>query len=110
MSRGPNYTAEESQRLLAIRDDMPEARFTEVADKALAYGIIKGRTRDQIADKLSRLLDERGRASGMTLQRQTPEDTQVEMVVVDRSAALLERIANSLDRLEALMTNKEANR
>ena len=54
MARGPYYTEDEDKRLTALRKDFPDAKYTEVAQKAIDYGICD-RPRDGIAAHLSAL-------------------------------------------------------
>lgn len=120
MGRKSSYTEAQEASLRSLREDHPDETYIKVATRAYEYGMCEGKTIYQIADKLSRMyLTERKaikvlRDQGAALipyrsatsagpYRTTPEsEAQMEMSI-DPSADTLDRIANTLERIEAIL-------
>ena len=109
MARGKAFTAAQEAALRALRDDHPTEAYVEVATRAFEYGMVEGKTIPQIADKLSRiyLLDRKAaKASAPFITAIRPEGEQIEMVTRDLKTELLERIAETLERIEGILKER----
>lgn len=107
MARGKTYTAAQEAALRALRDDHPTETYVEVAIRARDYGMVEGKTIEQIADKLSRMYLLEKRAAEMQVLEAQPEETQMQLIVTDPKTDLLARIADTLDRIYALLIKEE---
>lgn len=62
MARGRYYTEDEDSRLKRLAKDMqgvnPNVRWTEIADKAIDYGICPDRPRKPLADHIEKVMAE----------------------------------------------------
>lgn len=119
MGRKSSYTEAQEASLRSLREDHPDETYIKVATRAFEYGMCEGKTIYQIADKLSRMyLTERKaikvlRDQGATLipyrttpegpYRTTPESGSQLEISIDPSADTLDRIANALERIEAIL-------
>lgn len=114
MGKRDTFTPAQKAALRALREDHPDETYVEVATRAFEYGMIEGKTIPQIADKLSRiyLLDRKAaKAAAPFIPAIKPEGEQIEMVTRDLKTELLERIAETLERIEGILKeeNHEAN-
>lgn len=107
MARGKTYSAAQEAALRSLRADHPDESYAKVAFRAFAYGIVEGKTIKQIADKLSRMYLPEKRAAEMQVLEAQPEETQMQLIVSDPKADLLARIADTLDRIYALLIKEE---
>lgn len=119
MGRKSSYTEAQEASLRSLREDHPDETYIKVATRAYEYGMCEGKTIYQIADKLSRMyLTERKaikvlRDQGAALipyrttsagpYRTTPESEAQMEISIDPSADTLDRIANTLERIEAIL-------
>lgn len=55
MSRGPYYSTEDDALLISIIEDMPGAKYIDMARKAQRYGICKNRDMKALASRISKL-------------------------------------------------------
>ena len=107
MGRGKTYTAAQVAALRSLRADHPDEPYTKVAFRAFAYGIAEGKTIEQIADKLSRMYLLEKRAAEMQALEAQPEEIQMQLIATDPKTDLLARIADTLDRIYALLIKEE---
>lgn len=107
MARGKAFTAAQETALRALRDDHPTETYVEVATRAFEYGMVEGKTIEQIADKLSRMYLLEKRAAEMQVLKAQPEETQMQLIVTDPKADLLARIADTLDSIYALLIKED---
>lgn len=107
MGRGKAFTSAQVAALRSLRADHPDETYAKVAFRAFSYGIVEGKTINQIADKLSRMYLPEKRAAEMQVLEAQPEETQMQLIVPDPKTDLLARIADTLDRIYALLIKEE---
>ena len=100
MSRGRYYTEDENNRLKELANDMreinPNVKWTEIAEKAMAYGICTSRPRDGIAEHISKIMSE---------PKDTTEDEDVALIQEDIDDILTQRDAGLYRSIRALTFN-----
>lgn len=96
MPRGTLYTRDEDSALLMLMSDMrndnTKCTYTEIAMRAFAYGICKGRNISAIAQHLS-LLD--GATSQAETNEAEEEQVEAEEILNRKEAALYRSIRNT---------------
>lgn len=103
MARGKTYSAAQEAALRSLRADHPDETYVKVAIRARDYGMVEGKTIEQIAGKLSRMYLPEKRAAETQVLEAHPEETQMQLIVTDPKADLLARIADTLDSIYALL-------
>lgn len=107
MGRRSTFTTAQEAALRSLRNDHPDETYVKVATRAFDYGMVEGKTIEQIADKLSRMYLPEKRAAEMQVLEAQPEETQMQLIVTDPKTDLLARIADTLDRIYALLIKEE---
>lgn len=111
MGRKSTFSEAQEASLRALRDDHPDETYVKVASRALGYGMVEGKTVEQIADKLSRMYLPKINAERAEQFKEQLEETQLQLTVADPRAEALDRIADTLSAIYSLIkeNHKETN-